>query len=39
MKRIVMMAVSVILALIVALPIAGAARQEPPFPVEQDFVL
>ncbi len=39
MKRIVVAAVSVILALIVAVPIAGAARQEPPFPVEQNFVL
>ncbi len=39
MKRIAVAAVSVILALIVAVPIASAARQEPPFPVEQDFVL
>ncbi len=39
MKRIVVAAVGAILALIVAVPIAGAARQEPPFPVEQDFVL
>ena len=39
MKRIVVAAVSVILALIVAVPIAGAARQEPPFPVEQNFTL
>jgi hypothetical protein len=42
-KRIVVAAVSAILALIVAVPIAGAARQEPaqepPFPVSQDFVL
>ena len=39
MKRIAVAAISAILALIVAVPIAGAARQEPPFPVEQDFVL
>ena len=39
MKRIAVAAVSAILALIMAVPMAGAARQEPPFPVEQDFVL
>jgi hypothetical protein len=38
-KRIVVAVVSVLTALIVAVPIAGAARQEPPFPVEQHFVL
>jgi hypothetical protein len=38
-KRIVVTAVSVLVALIVAVPIASAARQEPPFPVEQNFVL
>jgi hypothetical protein len=38
-KRIVVAAISALLALIVAVPIAGAARQEPPFPVKQHFVL
>lgn len=39
MKRIVVTAVSVLVALIVAVPVASAARQEPPFPVEQNFTL